>query len=98
MCLVHRFSTDVMNPISMITDQEPKQSWLRKMLLAMPDGVTSPQTAQAVTATAASQPQRQLATKRIDQMQPADWVLAGNPTGEQDLEFLYAEQGEAFLG
>ncbi|MBL4884916.1 MAG: hypothetical protein JKY95_10320 [Planctomycetaceae bacterium] len=77
-----------------------KQSWLRKMLLAvpllfamfcfwqaLPDHVTSLQTAQAIPESVSPETQRQLVTKRIDQMQPADWGLASNPTGEEDLEF-----------
>ncbi|MFV0444214.1 MAG: polymorphic toxin-type HINT domain-containing protein [Planctomycetaceae bacterium] len=28
-----------------------------------------------------------IASRRIDQMRPGDWVLAENPTGERDLEF-----------
>jgi len=78
-----------------IEEQEESKPWLRKLLLAvpllfacfcfwqaLPDSVTSPQTAQALTAAAPSQPQRQLITRRIDQIQPGHRVLAENPDVE----------------
>ena len=79
---------------------EESKPWLRKLLLAvpllfacfcfwqaLPNRVTSPQSAQAISVSTPAELQRQVITKRIDQMQPTDWVLANNPTGEEDLEF-----------
>jgi len=74
------------------SEQETRKAWLRKLFLAvpllfacfcfwqaLPDSVTGSQPAQALTATAPSQPERQLVTRRIDEIEPGHRVLADNP-------------------
>ena len=83
------------NEINDVAELAPQRKpWLQKLLLtvpllfacfcfwrALPDRVTSPQTAQAVSAT--SEPSRQLLTRRIDEIQPGHRVLAENPIASE---------------
>jgi hypothetical protein len=58
---------------------------------ALPDSVTSPQSAQALTATASIQSERQLVTRRIDEIQPGHRVLAEDPDvedGQPDTQII----------